>query len=97
MNTENQETEKEVNNTLPGETIAPETPTEVVSMANYYEANPNINKKNAVTIVMPNRKKFIEVHKIVEAAKETDPSFNAGKLFMQALDYCQSQGFYLVD
>jgi uncharacterized Rmd1/YagE family protein len=91
MEKENQETEKEVNNDLP------KPQEESINTADYYRKNPNINKRNAVTIIMPNREKFIEIKTIVEEAKKDDPSYTEGRLFMDALAYCQSQGFYIVN
>jgi hypothetical protein len=70
---------------------------EPANVAEHYKQNPHLNKRNAVTIIMPNREKFIEVKTIIEEAKKEDPSFTEGKLFLDALAYCQSQGFYLVN
>lgn len=93
MNTEKTENLEPVNNDLPIEVKVEE----ITNMADYYRKNPNVNKRNAITIIVPNREKFIEIQKIVEAGKLEDPNFNSGKLFLQSLEHCQSEGFYLVD
>lgn len=87
MENEKKETEKEVNNALPAE----ESATEVTNLADYYTANPNINKKNAITIVVPSRAKFIDIYSIVDEAKKHDPKFNVGKLFLTSLDFAQTK------